>query len=71
MTRIECRAVLLDMDGVLVDSTPSVVRVWSAWGREHGLDPDFVVRKAHGRPSIATLRELLPQGDCEAENCGR
>lgn len=59
---------LFDMDGVLVDSTPAVERVWSRWALAHGFVPDEIVRKAHGRPSIATIRELLPDGDHEAEN---
>ena len=65
---IECRGVLFDLDGVLVDSTPAVARVWAGWAREHGFDPDEVVRNAHGKPSIATIRELLPHADHEAEN---
>jgi len=68
MTLIHCGAVLLDMDGVLVDSTPAVARVWTSWALEHGLIPDEVVRKAHGRPSLATIIELLPHGDHDAEN---
>ena len=56
------------MDGVLVDSTPAVARVWSRWALAHGFVPDEVVRKAHGRPSLATIRELLPDGDHEAED---
>ncbi len=68
MIVIRCAAMLFDMDGVLVDSTPAVTRVWTVWARRHGLDPDEVVRKGHGRPSIATIRELLPHGDQEAEN---
>jgi sugar-phosphatase len=60
--------VLFDLDGVLVDSTPAVTRVWAGWAREHGLEPDKVVRSAHGKPSIATIRELLPDADHEAEN---
>jgi sugar-phosphatase len=68
MTVIHCAAMLFDMDGVLVDSTPAVARVWTVWARKHGFDPDEVVRKGHGRPSIATIRELLPLGDHEAEN---
>jgi mannitol-1-/sugar-/sorbitol-6-phosphatase len=68
MTTIECRGILFDMDGVLVDSTPAVARVWSAWALQHGMEPNDVVRRAHGRPSISTVRELLPDGDHQAEN---
>src|ERR1700719_2136004 len=66
--QIRCRALLFDMDGVLVDSTPAVARVWTAWANRFGLDPEQVVRQAHGRPSIATIRELLPSADHRAED---
>ena len=68
MTTIRCQALLFDMDGVLVDSTHAVARVWSKWAVAHGFDPDVVVRAAHGRPSITTIREFLPQADAHAEN---
>ncbi len=66
--KIHCRGILFDLDGVLVDSTPAVARVWTMWARKHGFDPDEVVRQAHGKPSIATIRELLPHADHDAEN---
>jgi len=68
MTSIRCRGVLFDLDGVLVDSTPAVARVWAGWAHEHGFNPDEVVRKAHGRPSITTIRELLPHADHAVED---
>lgn len=68
MTEITCDALLFDLDGVLIDSTPAVIRVWTQWATAHGFNPDEVVRVAHGRPSISTIREYLPQGDHEAEN---
>ena len=68
MARIDCRALLFDLDGVLVDSTRAVARVWSAWALEHGMDPAETVRRAHGRPSLETIRELLPHADAEREN---
>jgi sugar-phosphatase len=68
MTKIDCQGLLFDLDGVLVDSTPAVARVWTIWARKHGFDPEETVRQAHGRPSLATIRELLPNADHAAEN---
>src|SRR3981189_147192 len=68
MKSLRCRGVLFDMDGVLVDSTAAVARVWTVWARKHGLDPGTVVKMAHGRPSISTIRELLPRTDQDAED---
>jgi sugar-phosphatase len=56
------------MDGVLIDSTPAVDRVWRKWALEHGFDPREVVARAHGRPSLATVREYLPNANHEEEN---
>jgi sugar-phosphatase len=68
MIRVTCDALLFDMDGVLIDSTPAVARIWRQWAIEHGFDAAEVVRKAHGRPSLTTVREYLPDGDHAAEN---
>jgi sugar-phosphatase len=68
MVRIVCSAILFDLDGVLIDSTPAVTRVWTRWAIAHGLDPADVVYKAHGRPSISTIRDYLPDADHQAEN---
>jgi sugar-phosphatase len=68
MTKIRCSALLFDMDGVLIDSTPAVARVWHGWAVEHGFDPETVVHLAHGRPSRTTIRELLPNGDIDRED---
>ena len=65
---ISCSALLFDLDGVLIDSTPAVERVWRRWATERGFDPSAVVAHAHGRPSIATIRHFLPNSDHELEN---
>ena len=49
MERFDCEAILFDLDGVLVDSTRSVERVWRTWAERHGLDAARVVGAAHGR----------------------
>ncbi|PYU62165.1 MAG: HAD family hydrolase [Acidobacteria bacterium] len=51
-----------------MDSTPAVARAWTGWARKHGFEPEEVVKKAHGRPSISTIRELLPHADHAAED---
>jgi len=68
MNEVSCAALLFDLDGVLINSTPAVARVWRRWAVEHGFDPEEVVARAHGRPSLTTVREYLPNADHEAEN---
>jgi sugar-phosphatase len=68
MTNVSAQALLFDLDGVLINSIPAVERVWSRWAEERGFDVQEVLHRAHGRPSIETLRYLLPEADHEAEN---
>src|SRR5215467_3701106 len=62
------KALLFDMDGVLIDSAPAVERVWRRWALAHNLDPDRVVALAHGRRSIETIRAVAPHMDAAREN---
>lgn len=68
MTELRAAALLFDLDGVLINSTPAVARVWRRWAVERGFNPEEVVARAHGRPSLTTVREYLPNSDHEAEN---
>ncbi len=68
MSQIQCEALLFDMDGVLINSTPAVARVWRQWAVERGFNPEEVVARAHGRPSLTTVKEYLPHADHQAEN---
>jgi alpha-glucosidase len=63
MDMTSVRAVLLDMDGTLVDSDASVERAWATWSAEHGLDPGPVLAIAHGSPPDRTVRRVLPALD--------
>ena len=46
------KAVLFDLDGVLVDSTQSIVSVWTAWARKNSLEPARVLEVIHGRRTL-------------------
>ena len=52
-------AVIFDMDGTLIDSTPAVLRAWDTWADEHGLSQAEFVRH-HGVPSEGVVRAILP-----------
>lgn len=61
------QAILFDLDGVLVDSTACAGRIWKQWALENGLDPEYMERAAHGRPTIETVRMVAPNLDAQAE----
>src|SRR5262249_37756070 len=61
------QGILFDLDGVLVDSTTCAGRIWKGWARENGLDPEYMVQVAHGRPTIETVGMVAPHLDAEAE----
>ncbi len=58
---------LFDLDGVLVDSTESVERHWTAWAQEHGLDVKKVRSMIHGRRTVEAVRAVAPHLDAETE----
>ncbi|MBL1117780.1 HAD-IA family hydrolase [Streptomyces sp. 110] len=59
------RALLLDMDGTLVNSDAVVERYWRIWAAEQGLDPEQILKVVHGRQAHATMAELLPDRPVE------
>ena len=53
-------AVIFDMDGTLIDSTPAVIRAWDTWANEYGLPP-LDLRIHHGTPSASVVRAVMPE----------
>ena len=53
------QAVLLDMDGTLVDSDGAVERSWRTWAAEYRVDPGEPL-VAHGLPALGNIRRLRP-----------
>jgi len=62
VTRVQTRAaaLLLDMDGTLVDSTAVVERLWTEWALAHAIDPARVLAIIHGRQGQESMAMLLP-----------
>lgn len=62
---LTARALLLDMDGTIVNSDAVVERCWRRWAGEHGLDAAEVMKVVHGRQGYATMAVLLPDRPME------
>src|SRR5262249_8378461 len=63
----ECEMILFDMDGVLVDSTPVIERVWRRWAAMKGLELAPLLEAAHGRRTRDTLRSVGIDADLDRE----
>ena len=62
MARLAARALLFDLDGVLVSSAASVERAWALWAGEHDVNLEAVLAVMQGRRSEDTVAEFLPAG---------
>jgi mannitol-1-/sugar-/sorbitol-6-phosphatase len=64
------RAVLFDLDGVLVESREATERVWMAWARKNGVGEEELRSAMHGVRSVEVVRTVRPELDAEAEAAG-
>ena len=64
--QFDVEALLFDIDGTLVDSTPVVERTWNTWASRHGLDVNAILAVCHGRRTEDTVAEFLPESECAA-----
>lgn len=65
--KISVRAVLFDMDGVLISSIEADERSWLRWAKLHGMEATFSIHSTHGRRTIDTIRALRPDLDLAIE----
>jgi sugar-phosphatase len=57
---VSCAALLLDMDGTLLDSAACVEQTWRAWCARHRLIAEDVLQVSHGRQNEETIRMVAP-----------
>jgi len=65
--QVRCSGFLFDLDGVLVDSRAVVERICRRWALRHHLDPETVLRIAHGRRSRDTVKAAAPYLEADRE----
>jgi sugar-phosphatase len=53
-------AVLFDLDGTLIDSTPAVERSWRTWAQEYGVH-ELGFGSWHGIPAAQIVPKFLPE----------
>jgi sugar-phosphatase len=64
------RAVLFDLDGVLVESREATERVWLAWALKNGIGEEELRSAMHGVRSVEVVRALRPGLDAVVEARG-
>jgi len=62
------KAILSDLDGVLVDSQAAIMRAWRSWGTHRGIASAAIEAIPHGRPSREVIALLAPHLDPAAES---
>ena len=48
------------MDGTIIDSTSAIVKFWQAFGKQIGVDGDYILQTSHGRRSMDVLSIHAP-----------
>lgn len=62
-----CRAILSDLDGTLIDSEHCVDYAWQVWAESRNLDVEYIMANAHGRRTVDSVRLLTPHLDLDTE----
>ena len=60
---VEAKALLFDMDGVLISSIGSVVRCWHRWCELYGVPNPESFEVPHGKRAVDIVRMLKPEFD--------
>ena len=71
MSSLLVQGILFDLDGVLIDSTAGVARVWRDWAIRHGLDPASNRLRTERQEMVEALRRLDPPGCAGYGSAGR
>ncbi|KAI9030130.1 HAD-like domain-containing protein [Phycomyces nitens] len=59
--QLTTKAIVFDLDGTLIDTTPLVVKHWMDFAAKHNLDGEKILAMSHGRRTIETLQAWVPE----------
>ncbi|KAI8377249.1 HAD-like domain-containing protein [Blakeslea trispora] len=59
-TAIQTSAIIFDLDGTLIDTTPLVERFWTELAIQNNIEPAQILATSHGRRTIETLERWMP-----------
>ncbi len=62
-----CRALIFDLDGVLIDSNALYEQHWEIWAERNGVSFSDIAAVHHGRPISATIRAVAPHLNVPAQ----
>lgn len=65
--RLECQAIIFDLDGVLVDSVPGILSIWRAWAKKHGIENPDLNHLAITARTEEAVQHLAPDLDLQTE----
>jgi mannitol-1-/sugar-/sorbitol-6-phosphatase len=60
---LECKAVIFDLDGTLVDSSACIEEIWKLWCSDNNINYNKLISVSHGRPTLETMQDFLPSAD--------
>lgn len=64
---LPCRAVIFDLDGVLIDSQAAIRQRWERWAAHHDIPFEEVEAVYHGRPMAEVIEAVAPELDLQVE----
>jgi mannitol-1-/sugar-/sorbitol-6-phosphatase len=62
---IECKAIIFDLDGTLVDSIECVEKTWNTWCKKYNISLDKFSPAMHGITSYQTIKTIAPDLDTD------